>query len=218
MKPSFKLALKAGLATIPLVSYSAMASEKNTIPGYVTDSQGVIVRTGFGECWHTERWKPGMAVPGCDGYVAAVEPEPVPPEPVPPEPEPVPAEEHLTLSNDGLFDFNKAQLRLDIREKLDGLIENVKTFATVDRVVVTGHADRLGSDSYNMKLSRKRAEAVRDYLQDREIADPSKIEVDARGESEPVEECDGVRSRKKLISCLAPNRRVQIDVTGTKVQ
>lgn len=218
MKPSFKLALKAGLATIPLVSYSAMATEK-PIPGYVTDSQGVIVRTGFGECWHTDRWKPGMAVPGCDGYVAATEPEAPPPEETR---QIVPAEEHLTLSDDGsgeaLFDFNKAQLRLDSREKLDGLIEHVKTFATVDRVVVTGHADRLGSDSYNMKLSRRRAEAVRDYLQDREIADTSKIEVDARGESEPVVECDGVRSRKKLISCLAPNRRVQVDVTGTKVQ
>jgi OOP family OmpA-OmpF porin len=218
MKPIVKLVLRASLATIPFVSSYATADGK-IVPGYVTTvSSGEIVRTSFGECWRQPDWTPDKAVPECEGKVAEVEPAAEPTREIPAS---VPAEEHLTLSDDAgtgeaLFDFNKAQLRHDSREKLDGLLDRVKSFLTVDRVVITGHADRLGSDAYNMRLSRRRAEAVRDYLQDREIADPSRVEVDARGESEPVVGCEEVRARKKLIVCLAPNRRVQVDVTGTK--
>lgn len=223
MKPFLKLALGTGLATIPFISGYTMAQDgrdgyvtnssgETIVPGYVTNSSGEIVRTGFGECWRQPDWTPDKAVPECEGKVAEVVP--------PPERETeevVAAEEHLTLDDSGeaLFAFNKALLSSSSREKLDGLIERVRNFVSVDRVLVTGHTDRLGSDSYNMKLSRRRAESVRNYLLDSQVVDTNHIEVDARGESEPVVECEGARS-KKLIACLAPNRRVQVDVTGIK--
>lgn len=216
IRPFIKLALGTGLVTISFANANAMAQKDKTIvPGYVTNSSGEIVRTSFGECWRQPDWTPDKAVPECEGKLAEREVPPIQEEPAP---EPVPAEEHLTLDDSGeaLFDFNKSRLSSSSREKLDGLGERVKNFVSVDRVLVTGHTDRLGSDSYNMRLSRKRAEAVRDYLLDNQVVEPDRVEVDARGESEPVVECDGISSRKRLIACLAPNRRVQVDVNGTK--
>jgi OOP family OmpA-OmpF porin len=229
MKPLVKLVVGAGLIAMPLVN-SAMPG---AIPGYVTDERGVIVRTDSGECWHTSEWTPEMAVVGCDGKVAdaIVEPE------LEPEPEmvytpPPPVErraprverraprvervERLSMADDGeaLFEFNKARLSGVGRARLDALIDRIRTFEQIDSVVVTGHADRLGSDNYNMNLSMRRAETVRDYLVDNQVVDAGVVSVDARGESEPVVECNN-RSRKALIACLAPNRRVVIDVTGS---
>jgi OOP family OmpA-OmpF porin len=213
MKPLLKLALRTSLIAIPLVSGAAMAGECVSVPGYVTDCSGVIVRTdnpklGISECWHTSEWTPEMAVVGCD-KVAEVpyisEPRAV---------APIAQEEHITLGADALFAFNKARLTSEGMAKLDEFSEKLRAFSQVDSLVVTGHADYLGSDSYNMDLSQRRAETVRDYLVDRQAVTQDRIEVRAMGESEPVVDCTGVSPRKRLISCLAPNRRVVIDVTG----
>jgi len=203
MKHLFKLTLGAGLLVMPLVG--------GAVPGYVTDTSGTIVRNNFGECWHTSEWTPAMAVVGCDGMVAE-EAAPAPMMKKMPEPR----EEHMTLSDDGeaLFAFDKAKLSAKSEAKLDDLISRMKTYQQIDRVVVTGHTDRLGSDAYNMKLSQRRAETVQRYLIDRQAAEASRIEVVAKGESEPVVGCEGVRGKRKLIACLAPNRRVVIDVSG----
>jgi len=67
---------------------------------------------------------------------------------------------------------------------------------------VTAHADRAGSDAYNMELSRRRAEAVRDELV-RLGVPPDKIRLVWRGEGQPlVQTADGVRE--------AQNRRVEV--------
>jgi len=201
MKQMFKLTLGAGLFVMPLVA--------GAIPGYVTDTSGAIVHTDFGECWHTSEWTPAMAVVGCDGMVAEAPPPEV-------KKMPEPREEHLTLSDAGeaLFAFDKAQLSPKTQSRLDELVSHMRTYQQVDRVVITGHTDRLGSDAYNMRLSQRRAEAVQRYLLDRQAVDASRVEVVARGESEPVVACEGIRGKQKLVACLAPNRRVVIDVSG----
>ena len=79
-------------------------------------------------------------------------------------------------------------------------------------VLVTGHTDRLGSDAYNQKLSVKRADAVRDYLVGKGV-DKAKIETLGLGEKQPVVQCEQ-KNRKELIACLAPNRRVEVQVKG----
>ncbi len=49
------------------------------IPGYLIDSRGTVVRSGFGDCWHTGNWTPALAtVVGCDGVLAKAEPIPAP--------------------------------------------------------------------------------------------------------------------------------------------
>lgn len=264
MKFFLKLVLWISLTNITLISSIsiAKASQKcKTIPGYVTTCDGTIVRTnnprtGINECWHTKRWKPEMAVIGCDGKTdGVVEPAPfiieppsqkevvmedpplaepeLQPEPVPilepaPIPEPVPEPiappklrvEQITLDIDTLFAFNKSKLSHAGRLKLDELSIEIKNqFSQVDSIVVTGHADRIGSNSYNMRLSRRRAAAVRNYLINSQVVTLEHIEVQAKGESEPVKDCSHIssRRRKRLIQCLAPNRRVIVEVTGLSI-
>nr|WP_294841289.1 outer membrane beta-barrel protein [uncultured Methylotenera sp.] len=152
--------------------------------------------------------------------VAAVEPEPAPvaPAAVAPAPEPAPAPaacvpqyETITIEASKLFAFDEAKLKdtsvLD-NEVVPKMKEN-KIFATVK---VTGHTDKLGSEAYNQKLSEKRANQVRDYLIAQGIEADRLIAV-GKGELVPVVSCDGVKGRKALIECLAPNRRVEIEAT-----
>lgn len=110
-----------------------------------------------------------------------------------------------------MFAFDEAKLKdtsvLD-NEVVPKMKEN-KIFASVK---VTGHTDKLGSEAYNQKLSEKRANQVRDYLISQGIEADRLIAV-GKGELVPVVDCDGVKGRKALIECLAPNRRVEIEAT-----
>jgi OOP family OmpA-OmpF porin len=88
-----------------------------------------------------------------------------------------------------------------------------------DVIAVTGHTDRLGSDAYNMKLSTRRAEAVKSYLVLTAAIPAGKIEARGAGESEPVtkpDQCQGNKATRELIACLQPDRRVEGKVSGTK--
>lgn len=130
-----------------------------------------------------------------------------------------PPTSHLTpyseqLSADGLFAFGKADLKnlSDAgRAELDALAARVMASGGNFQIInVIGHSDRIGSDQANLKLSARRAEAVRDYLVERGIP-ADKISAAGRGSMESVVECGNERGQA-LIDCLAPNRRVEIRV------
>lgn len=114
-----------------------------------------------------------------------------------------------------LFSFDKAVIRNDQRKSLDDFVAGLKG-VTYDEITVVGHADKLGSDAYNQKLSERRANAVKTYLVSRGVP-TSKIRAEGRGESEPVtgDACKGTRG-KALISCLQPDRRVDVSASGSK--
>lgn len=137
------------------------------------------------------------------------------PEPVAAAPAAKPAETHVNLSADALFPFARSG-RSDIlppgREQLGALAENIRD-KDVSSVKVIGHTDPIGSDADNLALSRRRAESVRGYLIDHGVP-ASKTNAEGRGESEQVKQC-GNLPRRELIACLAPNRRVEIVVTGS---
>jgi OOP family OmpA-OmpF porin len=89
-----------------------------------------------------------------------------------------------------------------------------------DVIRVTGHTDRIGSTTYNMKLSTQRAETVKTYLMESAGIPADKISAKGVGESEPVakhDDCKGEKATKKLIACLQPDRRVEVEVHGTKM-
>ncbi|PJG58360.1 porin OmpA [Aeromonas cavernicola] len=145
------------------------------------------------------------------GQVAPVAPAPAPA----PAPEPVVVEKQFTLSSDVLFDFNKATLKPAASEALDSLYSQVKEARPKDGVAtVIGHTDRIGSEGYNQKLSEQRAQTVADYLVSKGIP-ASKINVEGRGKSSPVtgDKCVS-QSKRELIVCLAPDRRVDVKVEG----
>jgi len=140
-------------------------------------------------------------------------PEPVVEAPAPapapaPEPAPAPKFEKITLAATELFEFDSARLRGD-QPKLDEIATALNANTSVNNIVVSGHADRIGSDRYNQQLSERRANAVREYLVSKGI-DGSRLTAQGKGESMPVVTCTD-KNRKALIKCLEPNRRVEIE-------
>jgi len=106
-----------------------------------------------------------------------------------------------------LFDFDSAKLSAGGMAELDELVQATGG-GTVATITVTGHADRIGNDDYNMKLSQRRANAVADYMISKGVPAGS-ITAIGKGESEPVVQCDDP-NWKALVACLAPNRRVLV--------
>lgn len=136
-------------------------------------------------------------------------PEPVAPAPPPPEPaQPAPHFEHYTLSATELFAFDSAQLR-PAQPKLDEIANALEQDTSINNVVITGYTDRIGPDGYNLRLSQRRADAVKSYLVSKGISDTRLTSV-GKGKADPVVECHNKR-RADLIACLAPNRRVEVE-------
>ena len=121
----------------------------------------------------------------------------------------------INLASTGFFEFNKATLTNEAKSTLDQeVVAKLKEIAQIRYINVNGHADRLGSAQYNQKLSERRADAVRAYLVSKG-ADASHIETLGFGKTAPVKSCPDQKDRKQLIECLAPNRRVVVEIQGT---
>lgn len=109
------------------------------------------------------------------------------------------------------FDFDKYQLKPESKEKLRVLAGVFKKH-NISAVKIIGYADRIGTDEYNYTLSEKRANAVKDYLDSLVKLDSSIVELRGLGKIDLVQECQSIHKRSNLISCLAPNRRVEIEI------
>jgi OOP family OmpA-OmpF porin len=121
----------------------------------------------------------------------------------------------ISLASTELFEFNKATLTDAAKKMLDAeVVGKLKDFGQVRYINVNGHADRLGSVQYNQKLSERRANAVRAYLVSKG-ADASQVETLGFGKTTPAKSCPDQKDRKALIECLAPNRRVVVEIQGT---
>jgi len=151
--------------------------------------------------------------PPATGEVAVkpAAPEPAPkPEPAPPV-KPV-VEEPLTATV--LFAFDRSEVGPGEASGLDDFAGKLEGRA-YDRLEIVGHADRIGSDKYNLALSRRRAEAVRDYLAGKGV-DATRVRAEAVGETQPVsgDSCKGMdpanRKNRKLVECLQPDRRAEL--------
>ena len=210
-----------------------VAGANPTLSGYVLSATGTpdnnVVRSGVYNstaglsgnlCYRTGYWAPSMAIEACDPDLVpkpAPAPAVVPPPPPPPPPAPAPAPgvQKITLASKALFDFDKAVLRPDGKAAIDSeIISKLALIQRLDLVLVTGHTDRIGSQAYNQKLSERRADAVRDYLVSKGVP-RDKIETLGMGKTQPL---PGVvcnqKNFKELIACLAPNRRVEVEVKG----
>lgn len=135
--------------------------------------------------------------------------------PPPPPPAPV-APRRIELSADALFAFGRSglgDLQAQGRRELDALAASLRDVSDA-RLRITGHTDRIGADAANDRLSLARATTVRDYLV-RGGVPTGHIQVEGRGEREPKVFCDQ-QSRQALIDCLAPNRRVEVEVSASR--
>jgi OOP family OmpA-OmpF porin len=142
---------------------------------------------------------------------------PVPePTPAPKAVAPIPVK--VTLSADSLFAFDDSKVSASGKQQLDDFASNLKTL-DYEFVTVTGHTDRIGEHEYNMKLSTRRAQAVGRYLVQVSGIPEAKVLARGQGGANQVtkpQDCMGTKATKALIACLQPDRRVDLEVTGTR--
>ena len=216
IKKQMALAVMCTLG-LGLVSSAAMAQNNPTKEGYLIDQRNEVVRSGFGLCWHTGFWTPALAIAECDPDLVPKQLAQAAPQQMPAAtPAPKPASQRVTLDADMLFDFDKAVLRPAGLAALDDFVAKSKDISP-EVILVVGHADRFGSNAYNQRLSERRAAAVKSYLLSKGI-DANRIKTEGRGETQPVTkagECLGAKSAK-VIACLQPDRRVVVEVVGTR--
>jgi len=131
-------------------------------------------------------------------------------EPVLPPPSPI---RRLTREEKTVyFRFDKYKLNDDAVNRLHTIVRELKRSKDVERVDIVGYADEIGTDSYNQKLSAKRANAVASYLESQGIHYAEVTDVRALGELAASPRCKGVKQREKRIACLATDRRVEVEV------
>jgi OOP family OmpA-OmpF porin len=216
-------ALFAVFTVAAFVPVTSMAQAQND-PGHWYSTEGKVWKNPNGLCWRSGSWTPANASAECDPELMpkAEAPAPAPILAAAPAPAPIPAPapktqtRKISFSAEGLFDFDKSVLRPAGKTALDNLASELNG-VDYEKVLVTGHTDRIGNNQYNQKLSERRASAVNTYLVNKGIPD-SRTTSAGMGETQPVTkagDCKGPTS-KKLIACLQPDRRVDVDVTGSK--
>jgi OOP family OmpA-OmpF porin len=118
-----------------------------------------------------------------------------------------PSSEKVTFEADTFFDFDKSVLKPAGKSKLSDLASKLQGI-DIEVVVATGHTDSVGSDSYNMKLSLRRANAVKAFLVSKGIP-ADRIFTAGKGETTPV-------ASNKTREGRAQNRRVEVEVVGLR--
>lgn len=203
-----------GAFVLPFLFSGTVSAGSADMPeAYGADDRGVIWRSTSdlgNHCWRTGYWTPAMAIVECDPdlvaqpEVAAAAAAPAPTAP-----------RKVTFSADALFDFDSAQLKPAGAQALDEFVRGLDG-VQYDLITATGHADRIGNADYNKRLSVRRAESVKNHLVSRGI-DSNRIYADGVGEAGSVtnDKCHGLGSGKALKDCLAPDRRVDIEVSGS---
>lgn len=229
-KKLMKSVLAASVALIGISSGAAYAAD-----GYGNDNGGTVVRNNYGECWRSGSWTKANATEDCDKDLLPppapkAEPAPAPapvvelpkiaPTPAPaPAPAPAPRYEKLTYRAEALFAFGSSQLspkgKAELKEFADKFKAD-KATRTDDPIKVVGHTDRIGKPASNQKLSEARADAVKAFAVQQGL-DANGIVTEGKGETEPVtKDCKGTKKTKKLVECLAPDRRVEIFIPAKK--
>jgi OmpA-OmpF porin, OOP family len=161
----------------------------------------------------TEKPAPQPAPPPPPKPAPPPEPKPAPPPPPAPEkpkPEPEkpkPVAEKITFAADVLFDFDKSVIKPEGKSKLDDISNKVRG-VSLEVVIAIGHADSIGTDQYNQRLSVRRAESVKAYLVSKGI-EGNRVYTEGKGEKQPVAD-------NKTREGRAKNRRVEIEVIGTR--
>ncbi|MBS9777820.1 MAG: OmpA family protein [Gammaproteobacteria bacterium] len=120
----------------------------------------------------------------------------------------------INLNADALFAFDRGgvgDIKYKGKQKLNALVKQMVAEKNKPYLKIVGYTDYLGDDNYNLRLSQQRANSVKQYLVNMGV-NASHITADGMGESNPVVSCNK-QNRTEQIKCLAPNRRVSINIS-----
>jgi outer membrane protein OmpA-like peptidoglycan-associated protein len=195
--------LIAGSAFVPLSSQAAEASV-----GYQYDMRGNVVRNANGECVRTSKWSPTVATKECDASVVADRKDMVPVRERKGKVNSVATQINtLVLAAGDAFAFDSDKLSVAGKQQLAKSM-SVHNDVYIFRVFIDGYTDQIGDDSYNLKLSQRRADAVQAELVALGLP-KERTRVTAHGSADPLVTCPGMAG-ESLIRCLAPNRRTEV--------
>jgi OOP family OmpA-OmpF porin len=186
------------------------AAGAQTVDNWRNGTSELVWKNGTQElCWRDANWTPATAAKGCDGAIVPVAaPAPAPAAAAPaPAPAPAVTASKVTYSADAFFDFDKSVLKPEGKAKLDDLVDKIKGIK-LEVIIAVGHTDSIGTVAYNQKLSVRRAEAVKAYLETKGI-EKNRIYTEGKGKSQPIASNATAAGRAK-------NRRVEIEVVGTR--
>ncbi len=232
----------AALALGVTAAAPALAQQGRSTEGYLIDGRNQIVRDPYNLCWRRSTWTPALANCDCDPDliprdvcfppppkpVAAPAPPPVPAPPVAaPKPAPAPVvaakptrcAATVSFQADEYFVFGRAVLANPavMRPRIEGEVRSrLAQCATLEAIIIEGHTDRIGSQQANQKLSEQRAEAAKEVIVKDLGVPANKIETLGMGKTLQIKSCPDAeyKTQAALIACLAPNRRVVINIRG----
>lgn len=188
-------AVLGGLVFAAALTVSPVAQAHNSSDQLkaLHDTRGHVVRSTSGLCVLLKN-QPGNSMAECNGKRREI------------------ALEDRTV----YFNFNDSSLTPEAKDKLDSLMGILRNEKDVKSLSIVGYADRIGSVSYNQALSRKRAMTVRDYLVAQGFNNVEVTKTRWVGKSKPTAQCAGTKKNNDLISCLAPDRKVVVEVNYVK--
>ena len=182
---------------LAIAAFSASgAVSAQTIDNWQSSFGGPVMNGTNELCWRDSFWTPATGLTGCDG-VAVAEKAPVV----------APTATKVVLNADTFFDFDKATLKPAGRQVLDQVVAQAQSL-NLETVIAVGHTDSIGTEKYNMGLSQRRANTVKQYLISKGVPS-NRIYAEGKGESQPV-------ASNKTREGRAQNRRVEIEIVGTR--
>ena len=115
----------------------------------------------------------------------------------------------MTLNGKAHFETESAALGAEGEMALSRLAEQLKSYESIEKISIIGHTDNTGDESFNQRLSERRAATVRGFLDNAGVLEGAVVDVMGRGESAPIADNSTAEGRLQ-------NRRVDIEVTGTR--
>lgn len=113
----------------------------------------------------------------------------------------------ITFDSGLLFDFDSAELRAESRENLRNLANSIEEWEG-SNILIVGHTDSKGSDSYNHDLSVRRANSAKQFLVTQGVP-AFRIEAAGRGEAEPIADNESDWGRQQ-------NRRIEVAIFASE--
>lgn len=214
------LAATAAIALAGCAAGPPSADADDEGGAYVVDPDGNVYKDADGNCWQTPNAPKKEKRAECGDRIAQTDGDsdgdgvpdsrdkcPGTPRGVEVDARGCPIEKQSPIVLKGVtFEFDSSKLTMSAENRLDNVVDALEASSDV-RFRIDGHTDSVGSESYNLGLSQRRVESVREYLTNGGIDTRRITATEGHGESEPVATNETAAGR-------AQNRRVELSVVS----